>query len=136
MPDELGGSPLPSKRLVQNEREANAGLAKLLGNVVRGGRDVFVGQAVAATRGWLGKQAVGICLGDLELFLGPIGGRADLPRLFLIPGDMSDQVGSDALRVCLKLVDELRIPEMVKVSGSEAGGRNFLVVAAAVVVVR
>jgi hypothetical protein len=49
---------------------------------------------------------------------------------------VSDQVGADAFRVCLQLVDELGVLEMVKVSGSESGGRDLLVVAAPVVVVR
>jgi len=43
---------------------------------------------------------------------------------------VSDQVGRNAFGICLKLVDELRIPEVVKVSGPEAGGRNLFVVAA------
>jgi hypothetical protein len=53
------GRSLPSKRLVQNEREANAGLAKLLRNVVSGGRDVLVRQLVRVTSGGLGKSPIG-----------------------------------------------------------------------------
>jgi hypothetical protein len=50
MPDDPDGwrpadSSSLSKRFVQNEREAHAGLAQLHGHVVGGGRHVFVGQA-------------------------------------------------------------------------------------------
>ena len=51
-------------------------------------------------------------------------------------GDMSDQIGGDALRASFELVDELGVPEVVKISGSEAGRRYLLVIAATVIVVR
>ncbi len=113
---------LLAQRAIQNERQSHAGLAQLLSHVVGGGRDVFVGQAVAATRGWLRKQAIGVGLGDLERLLRPIGGRTCLPRADLVSGDMSDQIGGDALRVSFELVDELGVPEVMKVASSEPGG--------------
>jgi hypothetical protein len=48
MPDDPDGWSLLPKRLVQNEREAHAGLAQLLCNVIHGGRHVFVSQPIAA----------------------------------------------------------------------------------------
>ena len=48
---------------------------------------------------------------------------------------MSDQVGGNAFWVCLKLVDELGVPEVVQASGFEPGGRDPLVVSAPVIVV-
>jgi hypothetical protein len=47
-----------------------------------------------------------------------------LPRAHLIPGDVAYQVGGNALRVGFELIDELCMPVMVKVSGSESGCRN------------
>ena len=59
-----------------------------------------------------------------------------MPCADLVFGDVPDQIGGDAFRVGLKLVNELRIPEVVKVSGPESRRRDFLVVAATVIVVR
>src|SRR5262249_14874688 len=66
---------LLSKRVVQNERKTHAGLAQLLGNVVRGSRDVFVRQSVRVAFGGLGKQPIGIGFGYLERLDSPIDRR-------------------------------------------------------------
>src|SRR5215470_5789895 len=54
-----GPNSLLAKRLVKHRRKAHAGLAQLLGNVVRGGRDVLVGQAVAVACRELRKLSKG-----------------------------------------------------------------------------
>ena len=127
MPDDPGGSSSPSKRLVQDERKTHPRLAQLLGHVVGGGRDILVGQAEGTAPRWFGKLSISVVLGDLERLLGPVGWLAGLPFFLLSLGAMSDQIGGDALRASFELVDELGVPEVVKISGSEAGRRYLLV---------
>jgi hypothetical protein len=47
-----------------------------------------------------------------------------------------DKVGSDAFRVGPKLIDEFRIPIMVKITGPESCSRYFLAVTTTVTVIR
>jgi hypothetical protein len=54
----------------------------------------------------------------------------------LVLGDMPDQIGGDGLGIRPELVDELRVPEMVEISGLESVSGNLLVATASVVVVR
>jgi hypothetical protein len=111
-------------------------LLSLQRHVVGCGGYVIIREAKAAVRIWCGKLSVGVVLSQLERFLGPIGWAASLPLRLLILGYMPDQVGGDRFGIRSKLVDELRVPEMVKAAGFEAGGRDLPIVATPVTVVR
>ena len=100
---------------IQNECEAHARFAHLTRGISGLLPNVSWQQRVRAIRPRRRQPPVDVIAGHLERLHRPVGRDALRPFLALFVENPPDQVGSDALRIAPKLLDQFDIPKLMQV---------------------